>query len=126
MDLNTTVVWGRLTRDPEVRVGPSGVNVANFTLDSHYSYNDKAGQKKEEVTFLACIAFGAAADGVREHHRGEPALVSGRLRTVQREYEGRKYSKIELVVSTVTFPQEPEKTLPPAAATAETEKAVPF
>jgi single-strand DNA-binding protein len=126
MDLNSTVLWGRLTREPEVRTGASGVTVANFTLASNYRYNDKAGQQKAETAYLDCVVLGPPAEWVREHHCGEPVLVSGRLRTVQYEQQGRKCYKLELVVNTITFPQRSGNAPQPGMAMAETEKAVPF
>ena len=126
MDLNSTVLWGRVTREPEVWTGPSGVTVASLTLASNYRYNDKAGQQKSETAYVDCVVFGPPAEWVREHHRGEPVLVSGRLRTAQWEQEGKKCYKLELVVNTITFPQRSDNVPQPGMARAETEKAVPF
>ena len=41
MYLNKVLLYGNLTRDPEVRALPSGQQVANFSLATNRSFTDK-------------------------------------------------------------------------------------
>jgi single-strand DNA-binding protein len=52
MDLNKAMIIGRLTRDPEVRSTPSGVNVCQVSIATGYAYNNQqTGQKVEQTEF---------------------------------------------------------------------------
>lgn len=51
--LNKVMVIGNLCRDPEVRYMPNGNAVANVSLATDESYNDKTtGQKVEQTELI--------------------------------------------------------------------------
>ena len=43
------MIYGNLTRDPEMKALPSGMNVTNMSIATNRTYNDKDGNKQEEV-----------------------------------------------------------------------------
>lgn len=51
MNINKVMLFGNLTRDPEIRQLPSGMNVANIGLATNRYYNNKEGQRVEEVEY---------------------------------------------------------------------------
>lgn len=91
-DLNNVVLVGRLVRDPEMSVTPSGVNVCKFGLAVN-------GRKKEDVSFLNCVAWQKTAEIVNQYcKKGRQVAVSGRLSQRSWEKDGRKQSAVEVVV----------------------------
>ena len=46
-----------MTRNPEVKVLPSGQQVASFGLATDRFYTDKAGQKQQKTEFHNIVAF---------------------------------------------------------------------
>ena len=60
--INSVVLVGRLTRDPELRKTNSGMSVASFTLAVDDSFR---GQNGEKVTiFMPVSVWGKSADNV--------------------------------------------------------------
>ena len=49
MYLNKAFIIGNLTRDPELRSLPSGVQVASFGVATNRVWKDQNGQKKDPV-----------------------------------------------------------------------------
>ena len=46
MYLNKAMVYGNLTRDPEMRSLPSGAAVCSFSLATNRVYNDRDGKRQ--------------------------------------------------------------------------------
>ncbi len=103
--LNKVFIMGNLTRDPELRYVPSGAAVANFTVAVNRTYKDKAGEKKEDTSFLRVIIWGKMAEVCGEYlSKGRPVLVEGRLQSRSWEgTDGQKKSAVEIIASTVQF-----------------------
>lgn len=103
-DLNKVILIGRLTKDPELRYTPNGASVASFGLASNYTYT-KNGEKKEQVSFFNCTAWGKQAEAIVEYvKKGHRFQVTGRLQ--QRSWEdqnGNKRSAVEIVVEEFQF-----------------------
>ena len=51
MYLNKAIIFGNLTRDPEIKALPSGVKVASFSIATNRVYKDKAGARQEQSEF---------------------------------------------------------------------------
>lgn len=105
-DLNHTTLVGRLTRDPELRRGPSGTPYATFTVASNRKWKSEGENgSREESAFVSCIAFGWPAEWAAQHRKGESVLVHGRLRTDSWEADGNTHSRLVLVVAELQFIQ---------------------
>lgn len=103
--MNTVVLSGRLTRDPELRNTPSGTSVATFSLAV-----DRAGDKSEdgdgyEAGFFDCQVWGNQAENVCTYlSKGARAAVTGELRHHRWEAaDGTKRSKVEINARWVEF-----------------------
>jgi len=71
---------GNLTRDPDVRYTPKGTAVAEISLAINRRWNDDAGQKQEETTFVECTLWGRQAEIAGQYlKKGRPLFVEGRL-----------------------------------------------
>ena len=57
MYINKAMIFGNLTRDPELRALPSGVNVCNFSVATNRVYRDRDGKKQEQADFHNVVVF---------------------------------------------------------------------
>jgi single-strand DNA-binding protein len=104
MYINKVILYGNLTRDPEMRALPSGMNVCSFSIATNRVYKDRDGNKKEEVEYHNISAFGRQADTIGQYmKKGSPVFVEGRLHTRSWEKDGQKHYKTEVIVDRVQF-----------------------
>jgi single-strand DNA-binding protein len=104
MYLNKAYILGNLTRDPELKSLPSGVQVATFGMATNRVYKDKEGNKQEQTEFHNIVAFGRQGELVAQYLRkGSSALVEGRLQTRSWEADGQKKYRTEIVADRVQF-----------------------
>lgn len=106
MSFNKVIIMGNLTRDPEVRTLPSGNSVARLAVAVNRTYNDKDGNKKEEVTYVDVDAFGKQAEIIGKFFtKGKPILIEGRLKLDQWEDKttGEKKSRLGVVLEGFSF-----------------------
>ena len=81
--LSSTVIVGRLVRDPELRYTPSGVAVCGFTLACDRDYAD--GQGNRETDFYDCVAWRKTAETIANN------LAKGRQIGVYGRFQSRTY-----------------------------------
>lgn len=126
-DLNNVTVVGRLVRNPELKLTPSGIAVAQITIACNRVWKDSKGEAKEETAFIPVVVFGRPAEWLRDHKRGESMLISGRLRTESWERDGSTFSKLVLIADVVRFFQRSQVALVPASkAEASHQDSIPF
>lgn len=99
MDLNRATIVGRLTRDPEVRTTPSGINVTSFGVATNFVWSDPSGARKEAVEYHNIVAWRKLGEIVAQYLRkGSRVLIEGRLQTRSWEgQDGAKRSRTEIV-----------------------------
>ncbi|KAA67773.1 prophage-derived single-stranded DNA-binding protein, partial [Staphylococcus aureus VET0094R] len=101
--LNRAVLVGRLTKDPELRSAPNGVNVGTFTLAVNRTFTNAQGER--EADFINVVVFKKQAENVKNYlSKGSLAGVDGRLQT--RSYEnkvGQRVFVTEVVADSVQF-----------------------
>lgn len=100
--LNRAILIGRLTRQPELRVTPTGVSVTNFTLAVDRR-PDSSGNK--EADFLDCVLFGKLAEITSKYcDKGKLVAVEGRIQTRSFETkDGQKRKVFEIIGDNVQF-----------------------
>ena len=104
MYLNKALIIGNLTRDPELKSLPSGVQVATFGVATNRYYTDKEGNKQESTEFHNVVVFGRQAETTSQYLRkGSNALIEGRLQTRSWEQDGQKRYRTEIVADRVQF-----------------------
>ncbi len=104
MYLNKVLVYGNLTRDPEVKALPSGQQLASFSIATNRVYKDKEGQKQEATEFHNVVAFGRTAEIIGQYmKKGRPLFIEGRLQTRSWESEGQKKYRTEIVAESFQF-----------------------
>ncbi|OGD68258.1 single-stranded DNA-binding protein [Candidatus Campbellbacteria bacterium RIFCSPHIGHO2_12_FULL_35_10] len=104
MYLNKVIIIGNLTRDPELKSLPSGIQVANIGVATNRVWKDKDGNKQEDTEFHNVVIFGRQAETTAQYlKKGSSVLIEGRLQTRSWESEGVKKYKTEIVAETVQF-----------------------
>lgn len=104
MYLNKAIIYGNLTRDPEMKALPSGVNVTSFSLATNRVYNDRDGKRQEQADYHNIVVFGRQAETVNQYlKKGSGALVEGRLQTRSWEKDGVRQYRTEIVADRVQF-----------------------
>ncbi|KKW19253.1 MAG: Single-stranded DNA-binding protein [Parcubacteria group bacterium GW2011_GWA2_51_10] len=104
MYINKVILFGNLTRDPELKALPSGMNVVNFSIATNRVFRDRDGKKQEQTEFHNIVVFGRQADTVAQYmKKGRSVLVEGRLQTRNWEKDGQKHYRTEVVADRVQF-----------------------
>ena len=106
MYINKVILFGNLTRDPELRALPSGMNVASFSIATNRVFKDKNGAKQEQADFHNIVVFGRQADTVSQYlKKGSSAFVEGRMQTSSWDDKktGEKKYRTEVVAEYVQF-----------------------
>jgi single-strand DNA-binding protein len=104
MNLNSVILIGRLTRDPESKFLQSGMQVVNFGLAINNKRKDKkSGETIEETTFVDVAAFGKTADFIAQYiKKGGEIAIQGRLNFQEWEAkDGQKRSKLQVIADNV-------------------------
>ena len=102
--LNSVILIGRLTRDPELRYTPAGVAVTQFTLavDRPFTSGDN---KEREADFINIVTWRQLAETCANYLRkGRLTAVEGRIQV--RNYdnaEGKRVYVTEIVADNVRF-----------------------
>lgn len=81
--INLVILVGNLGGDPEIRYGPSGVAIANFTVATTEKWKDKnSGQQQEATEWHRIVFFGRQAEIAQQYlHKGDKVYVEGSLKT---------------------------------------------
>ena len=101
--INRVTLVGRLTKDPEFRTTPNGVNVANFTLAVNRTFTNSQGER--EADFINVVVFRKQAENVNNYlSKGQLAGVDGRIQSRSYEnQEGKRVFVTEVVADSVQF-----------------------
>ncbi len=99
--VNKVILIGTLGRDPEVRYMPNGNPVANLSLATDESYNDKqTGQKVEQTEWHRITVYGKLAEIVQQYlTKGSKVYFEGKLRTREWEKDGIKRYATEIIAN---------------------------
>ena len=101
MNINTAIITGNLTRDPELRQTASGTSVLQFSV----AVNDRAkvnGEWTDRANYIDCTMFGTRADSLSKLlHKGSKVAVQGKLHWSSWEKDGQKRSKVDIWPDTV-------------------------
>lgn len=96
--MNSSMISGRITRDPEVKVTSGGVSVCSFTIAVRRNYKNPQGEYESD--FIPCVAYRSKADYVGKNaKKGDFLEVAGKLRQYKYETErGEKRSGLEIAI----------------------------
>lgn len=87
--INKVIIVGNLGADPDTKSMPSGNMVANFSVATSESWNDRdTGERQEKTEWHRVVFFGRLAEIADQYLRkGSQVYVEGKLQT--RKWEDR-------------------------------------
>jgi single-strand DNA-binding protein len=104
MNINKAMIYGNLTRDPELKALPSGMQVCSFSIATNRVYTDRDGKRQEAADYHNVVVFGKQADNCAKYlHKGNSAFVEGRMQTRSWDKDGQKQYRTEIVADRVQF-----------------------
>lgn len=108
MAINSVVLVGRLTKDPELKYTQSGIAVTRFTLAVNRNFTNQQGQR--EADFVNCVVWRKSAESTANYlKKGSLAGVTGRIQTSNFEgKDGNRVFMTEVIAESVQF-LEPKK-----------------
>lgn len=104
MYLNKAMIFGNLTRDPEMKALPSGMQVCSFSVATNRTYNDRDGKRQESTDYHNVVAFGKQAEVIGKYlAKGRGIYVEGRMQTRSWEKDGQKQYRTEIIMDRFEF-----------------------
>lgn len=106
MYLNKVLLYGNLTKDPEMKAMPNGNKVTTFSLATNRVYKDQAGAKQEQTEFHNIVVFGRQAETSAQYlKKGQGVMIEGRIttRSWDDKTTGEKKYRTEIVAESVQF-----------------------
>ena len=125
--MNSIKIQGRLTKDPEQKVGASGAEFCKFTV----AVDRKRSKEEKAVDYFDCTAFKATGAFVSKYFaKGDGIIVSGRMESDKyKDKDGNNRTTWGITVEEVEFPlgkgrSEQSNTVPSEAT--QTDVELPF
>jgi single-strand DNA-binding protein len=104
-NINSVVVTGNLTKDPELRSTPGGTPVCKLRVAVNSRRKDQGGQWVDKPNYFDVTVWGAQGENCANYlSKGRPVAVQGRLDW--REWEaqdGSKRQAVEIIADSVQF-----------------------
>ena len=124
MYFNRAIIIGNLTRDPEMRALPSGIQVATLSVATNRVWKDKNGAKQESTDYHNVVVFGRQAETTAQYLRkGASLLVEGRMQTRSwDDASGQKKYRTEIVADRIQFGPKSGATGAPSTPSAKSAK----
>lgn len=100
--INNVTLVGRLTKDPQIRTTPSGVEIGQFSLAVNRNFSNNNGQK--ETDFIQIVVFRKQAQLCGQYlHKGSLCGIIGRIQTRNYDKDGQRIYVTEIVADNVQF-----------------------
>jgi single-strand DNA-binding protein len=101
MDLNHVMLIGRLTRDADYKVLPSGQAVCNFSIA--VNRRKKVGDNwEDEANYFDIVLWGKQADSLNRYLvKGKQVGIDGELRQDRWQQDGQNRSKVVISANNV-------------------------
>jgi single-strand DNA-binding protein len=108
-DLNTVIIEGRLTKEPELKYTSSGASVCNLSIANNERWSQD-GEKKEATHYLDLSVWGKVGENCNTYLvKGQKIRVTGTLRQQRWETpEGEKRSKLVVSSQRIAFGDKPK------------------
>lgn len=105
MYINKAILYGNLTRDPELKALPSGSQVCEFAVATNRVWKDKNGAKQESTDYHNVVVFGRQGELIKQYlHKGSGVFLEGRIQTRSWDaQDGTKRYRTEIVADRIQF-----------------------
>lgn len=103
--LNTILIEGNITRDPEVHISSSGVKICKIPIAVNRFYKNSAGENINEVSYFDIETYRTMADYCeKESEKGRGVRVKGRLKQNRWDSsDGKTNSRICIIAENIEF-----------------------
>lgn len=134
-NINSVVITGNLTRDPDLRSTGNGNDVCNLRVAVNGRRKNGSGEYVDKPNFFNVSVWGAQGEACAEYlAKGRPVAVEGRLDWKERGEGEDHHEYVSIVAETVQFlgskpkdeGEESEEAEPVAAAAGGGEDDIPF
>ena len=101
--INSVVLMGRLTYDPELRTTPTGISVIRFQIACDRNYQAKGEDRKAD--FIDVTAWRQTAEFISRYFRkGSMIAIEGSIQTDNfTDKDGNKRKSVTVVANNVSF-----------------------
>ena len=101
LNLNKTILGGKLTADPELKTTPNGTSVTQFTV----AVNRRSKDGEQKADFINCVAWKNTAEFITRYFRkGSSICIAGRIQTRSwQDQNGNNRYATEVVVEEASF-----------------------
>ena len=101
--LNSVIIMGRLTRDPELRRTQGGTAVTSFAMAVDRDFKSQSGEK--ETDFIDVVAWRNTGEFAAKYlAKGRMAAVEGRIQVRDwQDKDGNRRKSVEVVADNVYF-----------------------
>jgi single-strand DNA-binding protein len=104
-NINSVVLVGNLTRDPELRHTPSGMAVCSLRLAVNSRRKDETGNWADKPNYFDVTVWGAQGENCAQYlSKGRPVAIDGRLEWREwQDKEGHTRQSIDIIADAVQF-----------------------
>ncbi|MDE5995417.1 MAG: single-stranded DNA-binding protein [Eubacterium sp.] len=101
--INSVIIMGRLTYDPELRTTPNGISVVRFQVACDRNFSRSGEERKAD--FIDVTAWRQTAEFVSRYFRkGSMIAVEGSIQTDNfTDKDGNKRKSVQVVANNVSF-----------------------
>ena len=102
-NINSVVITGNLTRDPELRTTPSGTSVCKLGV-AVGERRKISGEWADYTNYFDVTVWAASAEACAQYlTKGSPGAVAGRLQWSRWETDGVARTKVDITAERVQF-----------------------
>lgn len=102
--INRITILGRLVKDPELNVTPTGIYYARATIANEQTYKEA-----KHTNFVDIVAWRGLAQNLCNYcHKGRKILIDGRLEVRKHTKEDRTYINTSIIAENIDFLDIPE------------------
>ena len=101
--INRVVLVGRLTKDPELKYTPNGIESCRFTVAVNRTFRGQNGE--QEADFITCVAWRKQAENLANFmKKGNLIGLEGRIQTGSYEgQDGKRVYTTDVVADSIQF-----------------------
>lgn len=102
--INTVILMGRLTADPEIKTTSSGISFCKFTVAVDRNFADKTTGERQ-ADFISCVAWRQTAEFINKYFsKGRMIIIEGTLQNNNyADSNGVKHYSYNVVTDSVSF-----------------------
>jgi single-strand DNA-binding protein len=103
-NLNTVLIEGQLTRDPELGNAPAQVQMCRLTLANNRYYKGKEDKWVQDASYFTVYVYGNVATSCLTYlKKGRGVRIVGRLKQLTRQVNGMYSEKIIILAEHIEF-----------------------